>query len=117
MRHRFPDRRAAGRQLAGRLDRYAGRDDVLVLGLPRGGVPVAAEGAARLGAPLDVFVGRKLGVPRDDGLATGATMRAALAALRVERPAAIVAAAPVAPPGVREWLCGEADDVVCVVTP
>src|SRR5213076_768313 len=108
----------AGRYLATKLADYAGRPDVLVLALPRGGVPVAYEVARALGAPLDVFLVRKLGVPGheelamaawqqqelarrerlyrgdrpppdvrgrtvilvDDGLATGSTMRAALAA-------------------------------------
>jgi putative phosphoribosyl transferase len=68
----FRDRADAGRQLAGRLGAYAGRKDVRVLGLPRGGVPVAAEVARVLGAPLDVFVVRKLGVPGHEELAMGA---------------------------------------------
>jgi predicted phosphoribosyltransferase len=180
----FPDRRAAGRELAARLGHYAGREDVLVLGLPRGGMPVAAEVAAALRAPLDVFVVRKLGVPGqeelalgavasggarvlndsvvrscgisgleidaitdraleevgrqerayregveplspaqktvivvDDGLATGATMRVALEALRSGGPAAIVAAVPVAPAEVCRWLGEQADDVVCTASP
>jgi len=69
---RFQDRIDAGRQLAGRLSRYGGRDDVLVLGLPRGGVPVAAEVASGLRAPLDVLIVRKLGVPGWEELAMGA---------------------------------------------
>ena len=68
----FRDRVDAGRRLASRLGAYAGREDVCVLGLPRGGVPVAAEVAAALGAPLDVFVVRKLGVPGHEELAMGA---------------------------------------------
>lgn len=68
----FRDRRHAGQVLAERLAHYAGRDDVLVLGLPRGGVPVADEVARKLGAPLDVFVVRKLGVPGHEELAMGA---------------------------------------------
>src|SRR5687767_7442500 len=60
---RFQNRSDAGRQLAEKLDRYANRDDVVVLALPRGGLPVAYEVASRLGAPLDVFLVRKLGVP------------------------------------------------------
>lgn len=72
MRERLPDRQAAGRLLAAKLRAYAGRDDVLVLGLPRGGVPVAYEVAQALGAPLDVLVVRKLGVPGHDELAMGA---------------------------------------------
>ncbi|MCZ4494636.1 MAG: Erythromycin esterase [Conexibacter sp.] len=72
VQHRFSDRLAAGRALAERLRAYAGRDDVVVLGLPRGGVPVAFEVAQALGAPLDVFVVRKLGVPGHEELAFGA---------------------------------------------
>src|SRR3984893_17686024 len=114
----FRDRREAGRLLDAKLSGYANRPDLLVLALPRGGVPVAYEVARALGAPLDVYVVRKLGVPGheelamgaiatggvrlyrggrrppqvrgrtvilvDDGLATGATMRAAIMALRRE---------------------------------
>ncbi|KFE69377.1 phosphoribosyltransferase [Hyalangium minutum] len=69
---RFRDRFEAGRVLAGRLHAYAGRGDVLVLALPRGGVPVGFEVARRLGAPLDVFVVRKLGTPGHEELAMGA---------------------------------------------
>src|SRR3954469_5281730 len=69
---RFRDRAEAGRLLAERLRQYAGRDDVVVLGLPRGGVPVAFEVARALGAPLDVFLVRKLGVPGHEELAFGA---------------------------------------------
>jgi predicted phosphoribosyltransferase len=69
---RFRDRGAAGRGLAGRLRKYAGRDDVIVLALPRGGVPVALPVAEALGAPLDVFLVRKLGVPGREELAMGA---------------------------------------------
>jgi len=180
----FRDRADAGRALAGRLGSYVGRDDVFVLGLPRGGVPVAAEVAVALDAPLDVVLVRKLGVPGhpelamgalgpggvrvlntpvvrslgittavldevtareqaeldrrqrlyrgqrpppelegkvvivvDDGLATGATMRAAVSALRVTGPARIVVAVPVgAQPTCRE-LAAEADEVVCVRAP
>ncbi len=68
----FRDRREAGRVLAGLLEEYRGRDDVTVLALPRGGVPVAYEVARHLGAPLDVFVVRKLGVPGQEELAMGA---------------------------------------------
>src|SRR3979411_2551937 len=120
----FRDRREAGRLLAAKLAKYGGRPDVIVLALPRGGVPVAYEVASALGAPLDVFVVRKLGVPgyaelamgavatgarvarghrchrrgpppavrcrlvilAEDGLATGATMLAAIQALRQQQP-------------------------------
>jgi predicted phosphoribosyltransferase len=69
---RFRDRAEAGRALARALSHYAGRDDVIVLALPRGGVPVAYEVANELGAPLDVFLVRKLGVPEHEELAMGA---------------------------------------------
>src|SRR5512143_1950449 len=72
MERAFPNRAEAGRQLAEKLERYTGRDDVIVLGLPRGGVPVAYEVAKRLRAPLDVFIVRKLGVPGFEELADGA---------------------------------------------
>jgi putative phosphoribosyl transferase len=72
MSERFLDRRHAGRVLANRLKGYSNRADVVVLGLPRGGVPVAREVATVLHAPLDVFVVRKLGVPRREELAMGA---------------------------------------------
>jgi predicted phosphoribosyltransferase len=181
---RFRDRTDAGRQLAEKLAAYANRGDVLVLALPRGGVPVAFEVARALGAPLEVFVVRKLGVPGheelamgavatggvrvlndeivrgliiredevdavvrrelqevsrrerlyrgdrpppdvdgrtvilvDDGLATGATMRAAVKALRGRQPARIVVAVPIASPDTCEALKAEADEVVCAMTP
>src|SRR4051812_23469706 len=68
----YRDRTEAGRYLAGKLADYARRPDVLVLALPRGGVPVAYEVARALGAPLDVFLVRKLGVPGHEELALGA---------------------------------------------
>jgi predicted phosphoribosyltransferase len=68
----FRDRRDAGRLLVGLLEKYRGRSDVIVLGLPRGGVPVAYEVATALGAPLDVFLVRKLGAPGREELAMGA---------------------------------------------
>jgi len=181
---RFRNRTDAGRQLAERLAAYADRPDVLVLALPRGGVPVGFEVARALGAPFDVFLVRKLGVPGyeelamgavatggvrvlndeivrglgilereidavvarelqelarrerlyrgdrpppdvagrtvilvDDGLATGATMRAAIQALRQQHPARIVVAVPTASPDTCEALKAEADDVVCAMTP
>ena len=180
----FRDRVDAGRQLAQRLTPYAGRDDVLVLALPRGGVPVAAEIAAALDAPFDVFLVRKLGVPGqpelamgaiaeggttvlnddlidslgtsvemvdrvrarelqelerrqrlyrgvrprpdvhdrtvilvDDGLATGASMEAAVGALRAMGPARVVVAVPV---GAREScarMAALADEVICAQMP
>jgi putative phosphoribosyl transferase len=69
---RYRDRGDAGRRLAEHLREYAGRDDVVVLGLPRGGVPVAHEVATALDAPLDVFLVRKLGVPGHEEYALGA---------------------------------------------
>jgi putative phosphoribosyl transferase len=180
----FANRREAGRILASLLMKYADRDDVLVLALPRGGVPVGFEVAQALRAPLDVFIVRKLGVPGhdelamgaiatgdvrvlnddvvmslelepevidavaareekelarrerlyrgarpapdvhgrtvilvDDGLATGSTMRAAVAALRKQRPARIVVGVPVAAPETCEEFKTEVDEVVCAATP
>jgi predicted phosphoribosyltransferase len=181
---RFRNRTDAGRQLAEKLAAYANRPDVLVLALPRGGVPVAFELARAFGAPLDVFLVRKLGVPGyeelamgaiatggvrvlndeivrglgiseheidavvarelrelsrrdrlyrgdrppsdvagrtvilvDDGLATGATMRAAVQALRQQQPGRIVAAVPTASPDTCQVLKADADDVICAITP
>lgn len=68
----FEDRIDAGRQLAEQLRKYAKRNDIVVLGIPRGGVPVAYEVAVALGSPLDIFVSRKLGVPGEEELAFGA---------------------------------------------
>src|SRR5688572_11846248 len=68
----FRDRNDAGQKLAAQLTRYANRDDVTVLALPRGGVPVAYEVAKKLNAPLDIFLVRKLGVPGHEELAMGA---------------------------------------------
>src|SRR5450756_1850347 len=68
----FSNRREAGRKLAERLRVYANRKDVIVLGIPRGGVPVAFEVAKALDAPLDIFLSRKLGVPGQEELAFGA---------------------------------------------
>ena len=184
MPERFRNRNEAGRLLAEKLTAYANRSDVLVLALPRGGVPVAYEVARCLGAPLDVFLVRKLGVPGyeelamgavatsgvrvlndqivnglgipsyvidavaaqeqqelerrerlyrgsrpppdvrgrtlilvDDGLATGATMRAAVMALRQLQPARIVVATPTASPEICEELRSEVDEVICAITP
>ncbi|HEX7047967.1 MAG TPA: phosphoribosyltransferase [Gammaproteobacteria bacterium] len=181
---RFADRSDAGRRLAQQLQEFAGRDDVLVFGLPRGGVPVAAEVAGALGAPLEVMVVRKLGLPAqpelamgaiasggayvvnpqvieqtgvsdaqlhsaierervelerrehayrgnrpfpdvsnhtvivvDDGFATGATMRAAVQALRQYAPREIVVAVPVAPPHVQDSTLREADRFIALLQP
>ena len=180
----FHDRAEAGRQLAQELSHYAGRDDVIVLALPRGGVPVGFEVACRLGLPLDVFIVRKLGVPGheelamgaiasgdvrvvnddviralpeanlildavteiereelqrrelsyrggrpapqlhgrtvilvDDGLATGATMRAAVAALHQRGVAKIVVAVPVGAPSTCQALDREVEELICVISP
>ena len=184
MRRGFENRREAGQQLAAQLREYAGRPDVLVLGLARGGVPVAAEVARALDVPLDVFVVRKLGVPGheelamgaiatggvrvldprvirslhipdaavarvtseqhrelerredayratrptpdvagrtvilvDDGLATGASMFAAVAALRQQKPAAIIVAVPVGAPEAVAAMRRAANGCVCVMAP
>lgn len=180
----FQDRIEAGQLLAEKLSAYADRPDVLVLAVPRGGVPVAFEVARALHAPLDIFLVRKLGVPGeeelamgaiamggvrvlndelvrslhipdnvidvvaaheqqelarrerayrgdrppldvqgraitlvDDGIATGSTIRAAVAALRQQQPARIVIAAPVAALETCDELRAEVDEVVCVITP
>jgi predicted phosphoribosyltransferase len=180
--HRFRDRAEAGRALAQRLAAYEGDANVIVLGLPRGGIPVAYEVARALRAPLDVFVVRKLGVPGheelamgaiasggvtvfdpgiadriprrelnsvvatesaeldrreqlyrdhrppqnpagktvilvDDGVATGASMQAAVHALRALTPQRIVVAVPVASRDACETMARVADEVVCVLTP
>ena len=72
MNARFKDRKEAGRILAGKLTRYANHPNVIVLALPRGGVPVGYEIARELNAPLDVMLVRKLGVPKHEELAMGA---------------------------------------------
>lgn len=180
----YRDRAEAGRRLAERLDGYAGRSDVVVLALPRGGVPVGREVADALGVPLDVLVVRKLGAPSqpelalgavatggvrilnqrllrevrvpedvleevtarerrelerreaayredrepvpvggrtvivvDDGVATGSTLRAAVASLRERGPARIVVAVPVAAAETAAALEEEVDELVCPLTP
>lgn len=180
----FHDRTHAGQLLAQRLAAYAGHSDLLVLALPRGGVPIAYEIARALDAPLDVWVVRKLGAPQepelaigaiapggiqvlasslirelgipqeelnqiaaregaeldrrlavyrgnrspvevrgktillvDDGLATGASMRAAVASLRPLEPGRIIVAVPVADSSVCNRLAQQADEVVCLYTP
>jgi putative phosphoribosyl transferase len=80
----FQDRQDAGQQLAKRLTQYAGRPDVIVLGLPRGGIPVAYEVARALHAPLDTFLVRKLGVPGHEELAMGAIASGGLRILNAD---------------------------------
>ena len=183
-RQTFRDRREAGQVLAQELASYRGTDNLLVLGLARGGVPVGWEVASFLHAPLDVFLVRKLGVPQwqelamgalatgggvvlndslvrnlgisedqlqaaidretdelhrresayrggrepvaiagnavilvDDGIATGASMLAAVRAVRAAGPAQLVVAVPVGPPSACRELAQEADDVVCATMP
>ena len=95
----FRDRVEAGDVLAEGLGHYAGRPDVLVLALPRGGVPVAARVAEALGAPLDVFVVRKLGVPGHEELAMGAIASGVAAQLfRQEAPCLVSVPEPSRPP-------------------
>jgi putative phosphoribosyl transferase len=174
MNRPFADRMEAGRVLAELLANYTGRSDVIVLALPRGGVPVAFAVACALEAPLDVFLVRKLGaiasgdvvvmnddvvqalkIPRevvetevaserielarreaiyrggrpprdvrgktvilvDDGLATGSTMKAAVAALRRQEPARIVAAVPIGAKSTCAEVQRIADECICAVTP
>ena len=123
MAERFRDRSDAGRRLAPLLAHYAGRADLLVLALPRGGVPVAAGVAAALDAPLDVLVVRKVGWPAQPEVALaaiasgGSTMRAAARALRQLRPARLVVAVPVAAAETCRAMRREADEVVCALTP
>src|SRR5213592_1428044 len=80
----FRDREDAGRRLAGKLHEFAGRRDVIVLALPRGGVPVGFAVAEALGVPLDVFVVRKLGVPGQEELAMGAVASGGVRVLNLE---------------------------------
>ena len=116
----FENRAEAGRQLAEKLDKYAGRDDVIVLGLPRGGVPVAYEVAKRLHAPLDVFIVRKLGVPGFEELAAGAIASGGVRVLNrdvvasLDIPEHVVDS--VAASELRE-LEEEADETICLSTP
>ena len=185
MRSYFRNRREAGQELAEKLTSYSGRNDVIVLGLARGGVPVAHAVASHLHLPLDVFIVRKLGVPGygelamgaiasggvrvlnedvvralqphadkivetvttretaelerreleyrddrppleirgrvvilvDDGLATGASMRAAAAALRQKAAAKIVVAVPVGAPDTCREFEEEVDETICAIAP
>jgi len=103
----FRDRADAGRALAGLLERYRGAAGVLVLGLPRGGVPVAAEVAAALGAPLDVFVVRKLGVPGREELAMGAIASGGVRVLNQ----GVVDALAIAPSAVEEVAAREGEEL------
>ena len=181
---RFTDRRNAGRVLARKLSAYAGHTDVIVLALPRGGVPVGYEVALALHTPLDIFLVRKLGLPGreelaigaiasggirvlnndiirvlnvpeevinivarnelqelqrrerdyrgespapevrdrkviliDDGLATGASMRAAVTGVRAQHPARIIIAVPAASPEMCDAFEFEVDEMVCGMTP
>lgn len=180
----FKDRADAGKRLAKELSKYSNRPDVLVLALPRGGVPVAFEVARELNVKMDVFIVRKLGVPGneelamgaiasedvrilnediirsyqipdriiatvaanelrelerrehryrgnrpkpdmkgmtviliDDGLATGATMHAAVEALKTKRPAKLVVAVPTASPDTCKFFKGIVDEMICATTP
>ncbi|PYL22096.1 MAG: phosphoribosyltransferase [Verrucomicrobia bacterium] len=121
MERAFPNRTEAGRLLAGRLVKYAGRDDVIVLGLPRGGVPVAFEVAQRLGAPLDVFIVRKLGVPGFEELAAGAIASGGVRVLNED----VVRALPnaeetiesIGPPDTCHELEEQADETICLSMP
>ncbi len=184
MTPKFYNRRAAGKLLAAQLTAYSNRADVLVLALPRGGVPVAFEVACTLHAPLDVMIVRKLGVPGeeelalgaiasggvrvlnddvvsilripkavideiaareqrelerrerlyrggrpaydvhgrtvllvDDGIATGATMHAAVAAVKQQHPAHLVIAVPVAAAATYDEFTAQGDEIVCVLQP
>src|SRR6266540_1381937 len=124
---RYTDRHHAGRVLADALaSRYAG-PDLAILALPRGGVPVGFEVAMRLGAPLDVFVVRKLGMPGQEELAIGAgasggvrVLNASLVErLRIPRAVidSVVVGVPIAAPSTCEELAPEVDDIVCAGTP
>ena len=112
---RYTDRWAAGRALAGELEEYSGGDDLLVLGLPRGGVPVAFEVARALAAPLDLFLVRRLALPGDDDIAMGAIASGGVR--RAQDPERLVLAVPVGPADTVESLRDLADRVVCPLVP
>ena len=107
MERAFPNRAEAGRQLAEKLEQYAGRDDVIVLGLPRGGVPVAYEVAKRLRVPLDVFIVRKLGVPGFEELAAGAIASGGVRVLNQD----VVRAIPYAEEAIEAVTAKETDEL------
>jgi predicted phosphoribosyltransferase len=103
----FKDRVEAGRRLGQRLSEYAGRNDVLVLGLPRGGMPVAEQIAAALGAPLDMLLVRKLGLPRHEELAMGAIASGGV----VELDQALIRRARVSPEQVEQVVLRESAEL------
>jgi len=110
----FEDRRDAGRRLAAKLIKYAGEPDLLVLALPRGGVPVPYEDRGERSRPK---VKGRIVILVDDGLATGASMRAAVQALNEEHPKRLVVGVPVAPPETCAAIRAEVDEIVCALTP
>src|SRR6266568_4656589 len=114
MERAFLNRAEAGRLLAKKLEKYAGRDDVIVLGLPRGGVPVAYEVAKRLCVPLDVFIVRKLGVPGFEELAAGAIASGGVRVLNED----VMRAIPHADEAINAITARErADETICLSTP
>jgi putative phosphoribosyl transferase len=104
----FADRRKAGRVLSGKLTPYAGRDDVIVLGLPRGGVPVAFEAAQALNSPLDIFLVRKLGAPGHKELAMGAIASGGVVVVNDE----VVRALKISPDTVRAEVESEREELM-----
>src|SRR5436190_718594 len=112
-RRPFENRHEAGVELASKLRHYAGRRDVVVLALPRGGVPVAFEVAEALDAPLDIFLVRKLGMPGHPAL----TMRAAVQAVRQYGPARVVVAVPVGAPSTCDEFGDITEETICARKP
>ena len=110
MNQAFADRREAGVELASKLGHLANRNDVVVLALPRGGVPVAYEVAEALNAPLDIFLVRKLGLP-------GYPELAAVEAVRQHAPARVIVAVPVGAPSTCEEFADITDETICARTP